>query len=142
MELKGEQFHALIPRSSIDLVMLGPNGRITSTTALQQTFRGRGRGGVAAPEDFIRALRAGRVGPVAARREDVAEAAKAKTLVVFHLKFVKAEEVLKILKAVYPKEADLRVSADARLNSVIVQADEALMKDVETLLKKLDVKTY
>jgi type II secretory pathway component GspD/PulD (secretin) len=135
VELKGDQFHALIPKSSINAVMLGPNGFIRSAASRAA----RSRVGGSPPEDVIRALRGGGRGapPV---RPDGAAAAKAKRVAVFFLKNVKSEEALKVIQSVYEKEEGLRVSTDARVNSVIVQADDKLMKAVEALLKELDAK--
>lgn len=135
VELRGDEFHALIPKSSINAVMLGPSGFIRSAASQAA----RGRVGRSTPEDVIRALRGdGRGAP--AVRPDGAAAAKARRVSVFFLKNVKSEEALKVIQSVYEKEAGLRVSTDARANSVIVQADDKLMKAVEALLKELDAK--
>jgi hypothetical protein len=135
VELKGNEFHALVPKSSIGAVMLGPSGFIRSAASRAA----RARAGGPTSEDFFRGLRGGGRGADAVRPAGPV-AAKDGRVVVFFLKNCKAEEALKVIQSVYEKEEGLRVSADARVNSVIIHADDKLLKEVEALLEKLDVR--
>jgi len=62
---------------------------------------------------------------------------EASVLKVFHLKFAKADDVAKVLEAVFDKQP-LKASADERTNSVLVQAPFITMEMVQAILKQLD----
>ena len=62
----------------------------------------------------------------------------ASVLKVFYLKFAKADDVAKVLEAVFDKQP-LKASADERTNSVLVQAPFITMEMVQAILKQLDV---
>jgi type II secretory pathway component HofQ len=61
----------------------------------------------------------------------------ASALTVFHLKFAKAADVAKVLEAVFDKQP-LKISADERTNSVLIQASAVTMEMVKAILTQLD----
>ena len=60
------------------------------------------------------------------------------SLRVFHLKNANAENAVAILHQVLPPESGGKVVADAKSNSIIVNADEATADQISTVVKNLD----
>ncbi len=154
IELKSDTLHAILPMSSVRIVLLGPTGSLAAPRfSRSSTSAGSGR----SQQEFIEALRNSRRGssggplgssrgnvsggslgssarPIAARDEDMKSEAKATW---FFLKYAAAKNVLDIIREVYA-DYDLRMAADERLNAVIIHGDPKGVKQIEQLIGILD----
>lgn len=160
IELQGDELHAILPLTSVRVMLLGPKGSLDAGDRLDRGSTGRSSG--PSPQKVIQAIRgggrgsvggrsgvfsspsgsvaAGLLGAVAVSSKESDKKPQDSKPSVFFLKYAEAISLIEVIDEVYA-DIDLRRAIEPRLNAIIVQGEPKVIEQIEQLIEVLDRQT-
>lgn len=151
VRLTNDEIDALVPLTSIRVLLLGPSGSFSSggpfdrRSALRGGFTGSEfqlRGGDAGARrrtqgGELRGLLGGSLGSIATSPEDQRDEESSRKINVFFLEYAEANMLADTIAAFFG-DSDALLAIEPRLNAIVVQCDSDELKKIEQLIETLD----